>query len=127
MTEVVFDTSIIIDHLRNVNAATALIEKVKTGTIIGYISIITEAELFAGKDVENNIKKGLLEELLNLFSKVDVNGEIARVAGSFRRKYGTNLVDSIIASTASNLHCKLITRDIKDFKPIKEILVEEPY
>jgi len=127
MTEVVFDTSVLIDHLRNVGAATALIEKVKNGTIIGYISIITEAELFAGKHVENSIKRRLLEELLSLFSRVDVNGEIARVAGSFRRKYDTNLVDGIIASTASNLHCKLITKDIKDFKPIKEISVEEPY
>lgn len=127
MTEVVFDTSVLVDHLRNVGAATALVEKVKSGAIIGYISVITEAELFAGKDAEDNRKKNLLEELLNLFSMVDVNGEIARVAGGFRRKYGTNLVDGIVAATANNLHCKLITKDVKDFKPIKEISVEEPY
>lgn len=127
MTEVVFDTSVLIDHLRNVNEATALIEKVKNGSFIGYISVITEAELFAGKDVESNSKRKLLEELLNLFSSVDVSGEIARVAGSFRRRYGTNLVDCIIASTANNLHCKLITKNIKDFEPIKDVSVEEPY
>lgn len=127
MTEALFDTSVLIDHLRNVAAATALIEKVKNGTINGYISVITEAEIFAGKDAEEITKKRLLDELLNLFSKVDVNSEIARTAGVFRRKYGMNLLDGIIASTASNLRCRLITKDIKDFKPIKEISVEEPY
>ncbi len=127
MTEIVFDTSVLIDHLRGVGKATALVEKVKGGAIIGYISIMTEAELFAGKDAEDGRKRALLEELLGLFSKIEVNEEIARMAGDFRRKYGTNIADGIIASTASSMHCKLLTKDIRDFKPIKEIVAEEPY
>jgi predicted nucleic acid-binding protein len=46
--KVVFDT-IIIDHLRNVKQATELVRKVKDKKIIGYVSTLTEAELFAGK------------------------------------------------------------------------------
>lgn len=127
MSEIVFDTSILVDHLRGVGKATELVENVRRRMYVGYISTVTEAELFSGKDVENVTRKLFLEDLLDLFSVVDVNREIARTAGEFRRKYGTNLADGIIASTAKALRCKLATKDIKDFKPIKEILIIEPY
>ncbi len=100
MNELVFDTDILVDHLRGTNKATELIEKVKEGSIIGYISILTEAELFAGKDSEDNNKRMLLTELLSLFNKIEVNEAIARLAGEFRRKYNITLADAIIAATA---------------------------
>ena len=52
MEELLFDTNIIIGHLRGNPKATALLEKVREGSIVGYISTLTEAELFAGRDVE---------------------------------------------------------------------------
>ncbi|EQD63853.1 PIN domain protein [mine drainage metagenome] len=127
MDELVFDTSILVDHLRGVRNATALIEKVKEGLIVGHISILTEAELFAGRDSEDLNRRALLVELLSLFNKTDMNEVIARITGEFKRKYGISLADAIIAATAFILRSKLITQNMKDFTKIKEISVEKPY
>lgn len=127
MDELVFDTSILVDHLRGIRNATALIEKVKEGSIVGHISILTEAELFAGRDSEDLNRRALLVELLSLFNKTDMNETIARIAGEFKRKYGISLADAIIAATAFILRSKLITQNMKDFTKIKEISAEKPY
>ena len=127
MNELVFDTDILVDHLRGTKSATVLIEKVREGSIVGYISILTEAELFAGKDSEDENRRALLVELLSLFNKIEVNEAIARVAGEFKRKYGIKLADAIIAATTFIVRCKLTTRNIKDFGKVREINAEKPY
>jgi len=127
MSEAVFDTSILVDHLRGLPGATMAVEKVREGSMIGHISILTEAELFAGRDADDPDKRALMIELLNIFDKTDVNEGVARVAGEFRRRYGVPLPDAIIAATAFLTRCKIITKNSKDFKRIKEINVEEPY
>jgi predicted nucleic acid-binding protein len=127
MDEYTFDTDILIDHLRGISEATALINQVKEGTIVGYISTLTEAELFAGKDSEDVGKRAILTELLSLFNKVNVDEITARIAGEFKRKYDVELSDAIIAATAFMIRCRLLTRNIKDFVKIKEITAEKPY
>ncbi len=127
MDEVLFDTSIIIDHLRGIGAASALISKVQNGEIKGFISIITEAELFAGKDMEDEGKEKNVADLLDLFTKIHMDSHIARIAGSLKRKYDVLLPDCIIAATAFTQGYKLLTKNIKDFQKIKEIRAEVPY
>ncbi|HVC58156.1 MAG TPA: PIN domain-containing protein [Candidatus Acidoferrales bacterium] len=127
MSEAVIDTSIIVDHLRNVPQATALIERIREGAMVGYISVLTEAELFAGKDSEDGDERAQLLELLSLFHKMDVTEGIARVAGDFRRKYGSPLVDAVIAATSFMTRCKVITQNLRDFERIKEITAEKLY
>lgn len=127
MNEILFDTNILIDHLRGVDAASELLSKVEKGEITGYISVITEAELYAGKDTEQESKRKELSELLYLFIKVEVDSVIAQASGDFKRKYKILLPDAIIAATAFNLHYKLITQNLKDFEKIKEISSEKPY
>lgn len=127
MEERLFDTNILVDHLRGNPKATELLERVREGGIVGYISILTEAELFAGKDAEDYRKRALLAELLSLFNKINIDEIIAKVAGEFKRRYQITLADAIIAATAFVLRCKLATKNMKDFKRIKEIAAEEPY
>lgn len=127
MKELLFDTSILIDHLRGLSEAGKLIESVKEGKIVGHISTLTEAELFAGRDSEDVNKRVLLIELLDLFNKIDMNVTIARLAGDMKRKYGVSLADAIIAATSFMTRCKLVTQNTKDFKKIKEIESEKPY
>jgi len=124
---VVFDTAILVDHLRNFNQATNIVRKVRDKEIIGYISALTEAELFAGKDSSDEKKRLLLSELISLFDKVHIDNEIAKKAGEFKRKYDILLDDCIIAATAAIQNAKLWTKNLKDFKKIKEIEVEDPY
>ncbi len=128
MADVVFDTSIIIDHLRDFKEATKLLEQVKNGFVSGYVSTLTLAELFSGRDAENPSKRRLWEETLNLFTKIEVSEDIAKAAGEIRRRHNTvSLSDAVIAATALSLHCKLLTQDIKDFSGIAEIVAEKPY
>lgn len=125
--EIVFDTSILIDHLRNLNDATELVFKVEQKRIVGYISSLTESELVAGKECDNKGKRKLILKLISIFNKIDVTNEIAQKAGDFKRKYGISLDDCIIAATAFYKKCRLWTKNKKDFEKIKEIEVEEPY
>jgi hypothetical protein len=125
--QVVFDTNILIDQLRGVKRANELIVKVENNEITGHISTLTEAELFSGKDSEKEIGKQKILKLIGLFSETPVNSEIAQEAGEFRRKYSVALIDCIIASTALYNKCKLWTKNIEEFRKIKEIEVEEPY
>lgn len=125
--KIVFDTTILVDHLRNFSRATDLIKKVRNKEIFGYISALTEAELFAGKDSADEKKRLLLSELISLFTKIDIDNEVAKKAGEFKRKYNVLLDDSIIAATVAIQKSKLWTKNSEDFKKIKEIEVEEPY
>jgi predicted nucleic acid-binding protein len=127
MSEAVFDTSILIDYLRGVSSSAPLLEKVKSGAILGYVSVLTVAEIFAGKDAENPAKREILGELLDLFSKIEVSEDVAKTAGDLRRRHGITIVDAIIAATAAGLRCGLLTQNIKDFGKVKEIAVEKPY
>ncbi len=125
--QVVFDTDILIDHLRGIESAKKLIEKTRAGEIKAYVSAITEAELLAGKECEKEEKRANILELIKLFTKIDVNNPVAQKSGEFRRLYNIPIQDCIIAATCFNLKCKLWTRNKKDFNKIREIVVESPY
>ncbi len=125
--EISFDTSILIDHLRQVKTAESLVLKVSNKEIVGYISALTESELLSGKGCKDASQRTAVENLIKTFIKKDVNNEIAQKAGEFRRNYDVPLDDCIIAATAFHQKCKLWTKNMKDFEKIKEIEVEEPY
>jgi tRNA(fMet)-specific endonuclease VapC len=127
LAELLFDTNVLIDHLHGVKEANELIISVEEGRITGYISTLTEVELFAGKEVENPRIRELVAELTDLFCKVEPGSTIARLAGEFRRRYNVKLADAVIAATAADTGYKLLTKNLSDFKNIREIVAEEPY
>ncbi len=123
----VFDTTILVDHLRNVKEAKYLVQKVERGEIDGIISVITEAELLSAKRCERKEEREMIEELLKIFRKVELTNKIGKKASEFRRKYGASLLDCIIAATAFEEKCRVLTLNLKDFQKIEEIEVEKPY
>ncbi len=125
--EFVVDSDILIDHMRGFEPAKNIIEKVRNKKVTGYISSVTEAEMFAGADIKLEKRRQELDELIKLFSKIILNNEIAQKAGEFRRNYDVQIPDAIIAATAFYQKCKVWTKNKKDFEKIKEIEVEEPY
>jgi predicted nucleic acid-binding protein len=120
--KIIVDTSIIIDILRNVKASIDLIQKLSKENLL-FISGITEAELFSGKDADNERKKEKILELLSYFQKINPTNEILQKAGEFRRKYNVSLLDCIIAATAYYLNAEILTKNGKDFSKIKEIKI----
>lgn len=124
---VIFDSSILVDHLKGIKAAKELVKKVRSGEVAGSISAITEAEILSGKECDDMARRKIIEELIEIFNKFPVDNDISRKAGEFRRKYDTPLLDSIIAATAFYQRDKVWTRDIEHFLRIHEITSEEPY
>lgn len=127
MRRAVFDTTILIDFLRERAEAKIVVTDVELGKTEGFISSVTEAELFAGQDIKEIRKKQAVQNLVTLFEKILVTNEIAQKAGEFKRKYNVPLDDCIIAATVFVKKTKLWTKNIEDFKKIKEIEAEAPY
>jgi predicted nucleic acid-binding protein len=125
--KVIFDTSILIDSLRGYRRASELIESVARREVEGVISVITEAEIYAGKDC--NTEKGFnaAKDLISIFEKIILHNEIAVQAGEYRRMYGIEVPDAIIAATAFKERAKIYTKNVEDFREIERIEVEEPY
>jgi len=114
------DTNIIIDHLRGEEKATLLLSQIESRSIKAYISTLTEAEVLSwSKLSQKQISE--IAALLNIFNRIEINSEIAQKGAEFRRKYGSGLVDALIAASASIYNIKLATRNIRHFAKIKEV------
>ena len=118
--KVIIDTDVVIDVLRGFEPTKEKIKELLENNEL-LISGITEAEIFAGKDMEIEEKREKIVKFLSKFKKINPNNRILQIAGKFRRRYGISLLDCIIAATAYTLNAKLFTRNKKDFKKMKEI------
>ena len=124
---VVIDSDILIDHLRGFSKAKIFLILFYEKTIAGIISTITVMELLSGKSAMEETRRIKIEKLLSLFRTVDVTFSIAEKAGELRRKYSTNPIDSIIAATALQSNCKLITCNINHYQMIEGLNLWLPY
>lgn len=57
---------------------------------------------------------------------VNLDFPIAEVAADLRRKHKMSLADSVIAASALLTHSTLVTRNIRDFKKVKELAMVSP-
>src|SRR3989344_70615 len=125
---VVIDTDIIVDLLRKVEDAKKFFKRIENNEIQAYFSIITELELFAGKTSQSAEEQKIIDDLLSIMIRVDLDREIARKAGFMRRTYDLAIADSIIVATALSKNVKtIVTRNKKHFAKVKEIEVLVPY
>jgi hypothetical protein len=127
MERVLLDTSVLIDYLRGVENAKAVIERVESGNLDGFVSAVTVAEIYASLDESDKSETVLIEALLSLFTTVPLDYKVAKKAGELRNKSGVLLPDCIIAATAVTLECKVWTMNIKDFERMEGIIFEKPY
>jgi predicted nucleic acid-binding protein len=122
--EVLIDTDVLIDYLRDRVEAVEYLESLP---IPPAISTITVAELYAG--VREGRERRFLDEFSRSLAVVDVSDEIARLGGLFRRDYfkshGTGINDAIIAATAELDDYTFVTLNRKHFPMLRKILV--PY
>ena len=120
MTKLLLDTNILIDHLHGDPHATALLQDVMSGRERASISVVTESEVLSSRKLTHHEIR-TIEALLSELPKLAVTSRVARIAAQWRRKYGMGLPDALIAATAYIAHATLVTRDVKDFRPIKEL------
>jgi len=122
---IVIDTDIFVDFFRSYSPCKAWFIGIDWKEV--YFSAITEAELLSGRDCNNEVKLVKTLQLISFGNKVYVDNDVARKAGEFRRKYGVELEDSLIAATAFVNNATLVTRNKKHFEIIKEIKIKVPY
>ncbi len=110
------DTSILIDVLRGSEAAANLLRQHRArGPLCS--SLVVKAEVLAGmRTTEETQTLGLLAAL----EWHEVNSAIAETAGRLGREWlpshgGIDTADLLIASTALELGCELLTRNIRHF------------
>ncbi len=121
-----FDSSVLIDHLRGRPEATELlIEAVSEGTAL--VSVLSRVEIEGGMRSE---ERHGVRRLFAALTVVPVTDEIAKTAATmlreFRRSHsGIDLVDYVIAATAKELGAELATLNLTHFPMFAHLRV--PY
>lgn len=123
MSKYLIDTNIFIDALRGQEISANFLRANYSNSVVSYI---TFNELIQGADNKKNLIN--LEELISLYeinySSSDISRRATNLVREFYLKNGLKILDAIIASTALELNLVLITQNIKHFKFIKGIKVE---
>jgi len=116
------DTDVLIDYLRGQADAAAYLEGLTERLLM---SVITQAELYAG--VREGAERSTLDAIVSIFERVDVNPEIARIGGLFRRDFGKSqgvgFADALIAATAEYRNATLVTLNKKHFPMLENVIV----
>ena len=124
MSDHLLDTCVLIDYLRDDEAAVQLIRRLARSPSV---SVVTIAELYAG--IRDDREREGIEALLALLDVREVDLEIARLAGGYclkyRRSHGVAMPDALIAATARVHGARLVTRNSRHFPMLDDVLV--PY
>lgn len=127
---VLLDTNIILAYLRKDASVKPLFDRAASGEIQLVISVIIEFELLRFVDLTNEEELGITL-LLDGMRIVGVERRTARIAADLWKRYAGGKRgkenDLLIAATAIEHGIPLCTRNVKDFRFIKEItLLTEP-
>lgn len=118
------DTNAIIYYLKDDPHAAAVLSDIFTEDSPLYISAITEIELFGFPKLSDH-EVEQIEAILRTVAIIPVDSRIARTAGFIRRNYHVNIADSAIAATALFTGTILLTRNIRDFRRIPNLSVQQ--
>jgi predicted nucleic acid-binding protein len=120
---IVFDTTVLIDHLRKSFAARRAWEGAGEAGHQICASVITKAELLAGM---RSHERRATRELMDALDWVPVSDEIAVLGGGFARRFrashqGIGLPDLLIGATAQHLGAELWTRNPRHFPMFRDL------
>lgn len=122
---IVFDTSVLIDGLRQNPIAEALLAYFEKGGDELYISSIVGFELFSGTSSQDTDQQKRIQEFLNFFEIVEVTWKIAKRAGEIYRTgiKDLQIPDYIIAATAFEIGAEVATLNQKHFRQIPGVRI----
>jgi len=95
----------------------------ESNTIV-YVSTITEAELFSFSQLSPE-EVAIINNILQTTARIPVDSQIARAAGRIRGTYHLKLADSLIAATALFTGSTLLTRNVRDFKNVPNLRLQQ--
>lgn len=117
--KMLIDSSLIIDFLRRRDKSNCWFYSLISGGTRLAVSVITQAELYAGKSVWE--KRRARDELGLIFSVLEIlplSEGIAVAAGRVRALHEIDLIDAIIAASAMSRSAPLATLNPKHFKAV---------
>ncbi len=117
------DTDVVINYLKGENTAKIFLMRIIDEEVVGFYSVITEAELLSGALSAQD--EASIYAVLDVMAAIEVERDIAIAAGKLRRRYfnayKTTLPDAILAATAKERGLILATANVKHFKIFTEI------
>jgi tRNA(fMet)-specific endonuclease VapC len=126
MENVLVDSDIIIDYFRGFEPSREFFKSAfEKGNL--FLSVVSVAEIYSGKDTRNPAKEHAIKNFLNNFQIAVVTSTIAKSAGELKRDFDIPFADAIIAATALEYNFKLATRNIKHFNKIRRLNILKPY
>ena len=119
MVKALFDTNIVLDYLKGIEAAERELSRYEDIAI----SIVSRIEVLVGvtPDIENDVR-ALLDDL----TTIHLDDDVAERAIILRRIRRLKLADSIIWASAQADNRLFVTRDTKDF-PVEDPGIRMPY
>lgn len=109
--ELLFDTNALIDIYRGKNSIKPYFDAILDETLLPYVSVLTEAELWRGLHANETEKHELLMER---FISLPLDSDAARLAGSWMQKFsasGLGWMDALISATGKVAGLTVLTRD----------------
>jgi len=119
MVKALFDTNIILDHIKGIDAARVELGRYDERAI----SIVTVIEVLVGTTPASEAAE---RSLLAQFTIVPLADDVAAETVALRRLHRVKLPDAIIWASARRTGSLLVTRNTKDF-PAADPGVRHPY
>lgn len=121
----IFDTSIIIDALRQNKNAREIFKKFDNNNDHLFVSTVVGFELFSGGSSKDSAQRKNIELFMKYFTEVDLTWKISKLAGEIYRDNIKSLEvpDYIIAATAMEIGAQVVTLNKKHFSQIPNLMI----
>ena len=119
--ELLFDTTALVDVYRGKSGIKKYFDLILDGSLLPYVSVLTEAELWRGLHADEVERHELIMER---FVSLPLDSDAARRAGIWMQKYSTSglgWMDALISATGKVAGLTVLTRD----KRLKTVLSAE--
>jgi predicted nucleic acid-binding protein len=116
------DTNILIYYFNGEPAVETIVNQILDGSSVGYYCPLTWVELLCYPDLsESEIQR--MKAFLRALTAVDLTEPVLDQAAELRRTDRIPLADALIAACALQIGCCLVSRNVRDFNRIANLVV----